>query len=286
MEAPLPRRRYANGRAKIVYVTKSVARRLAFAPSDSLRWARGEDLTPPRGLSFVGGGDFEKTGREYLNYFTQLGGLQPESRVLDIGCGIGRMAIPLIDYLQGGSYSGFDVNREMIAWCRRRISSRRADFGFTWAPVYNRKYNPFGNVAGTEFRFPYPSSAFDFVFATSLFTHLVRDDAAHYLAETARVIRPGGTCLLTFFLLDSESEREMAAGRTALDFRYRIDGALTIDQHRPEEAVAFQADDARTMLAEAGLNIREPILNGRWANPSGGPAGQDMIVASLKLPSI
>ncbi len=275
---PQPRRSSAV-RAKLVYVAKAAARRLAWAPSDGLNRLRREDLTPPRGLSFVGGGDFGKTGREHLNHFRELGDLAPNARVLDIGCGIGRMAIPLIDYLDEGSYAGFDVGKEMINWCKRRITARRPDFEFTWAPVFNQKYNPFGKLAGAEYRFPYPSSSFDFAFATSLFTHLVRDDADHYLAETARVLRPGGTCLFTFFLLDSESEREIEAGRAAFDFHYRTHGGFTIDPRQPEEAVAYRVGDIRAMFAEAGLQIRDPIFRGRWANAPAGLAGQDMVVA-------
>ena len=184
------------------------------------------------------------------------------------------MAIPLMDYLDNGTYSGFDVGKKMIAWCKRHIGRRRRDFDFTWAPVYNRKYNPFGTISGTEFRFPYPDSSFDFAFATSLFTHLVRADAQHYLAETARVLRPGGTCLLTFFLIGSDAEREMAAGRAALDFRYMIDGGMTIDPRQPEESVAYRVGDVRAMFADAGLSIREPLYYGLWANTPGGRAGQ------------
>ena len=111
--------------------------------------------------------------------------------MLDVGSGLGRMAMPLTGYLDGGSYAGFDVGREMVRWCQRTITPRWPDFEFTWASVYNGKYNPFGKQSGTEFRFPYEDADFDFAFATSLFTHLLRDEAQHYLAETARVLKPG-----------------------------------------------------------------------------------------------
>jgi SAM-dependent methyltransferase len=266
-------------RAKLIYLTKTVARRLRWAPSDVAGRLRGERLTPPRGLSFVGGGDFERTGHEFLGHFREQGGLQPGDRVLDIGCGIGRMAVPLMGYLDTGSYAGFDVGKEMIRWCDRQITRRRPDFEFSWAPVYNRKYSPFGTVSSAEFRFPYPDSSFDFTFATSLFTHLVRDEARHYLLETARVLKPGGTCLLTFFILHPDAERELAAGRASLDFRYEVDGGLTTDPQTPEEAIAYRVEDLREMLAEAGLSVREPIHFGLWSNTPGGVSGQDIVVA-------
>jgi SAM-dependent methyltransferase len=266
-------------RAKAIYLVKALARRLLWLPSDALRRLRGDSLTPPRGLSFVGGGDFEATGHEFRGYFTELGGLRPGDRVLDIGCGIGRMALPLTDYLEGGSYAGFDVGREMVRWCRRRISPRWPNFEFSWAPVYNAKYNPFGTISAAEFRFPYEDASFDFAFATSLFTHLVRDEARHYLAETARVLKPGGSCLLTFFLIGAEAEAEIAAGRAGLDLSHPAGGGLTTDPRQPEEAIGFREADLPALLAEAGLELGGPVRHGLWANAPGAVTLQDMVVA-------
>jgi ubiquinone/menaquinone biosynthesis C-methylase UbiE len=265
-------------RAKAIYLAKALARRLRYGPSDLLRRRRGERPLPPRHLSFVGGGDFEATGREFLGHFRQLGGLRPGDRVLDIGCGIGRMALPLTAYLDDGSYAGFDVGREMVRWCARNIGRRWPDFEFAWAPIYNAKYNPFGTVAGSEFRFPYGDGSFDFAFATSLFTHLQQEETRHYLTETARVLRPGATCLLTFFLLTPESEAEVAAGRADFDFRHPVAGGMTTDPRQPEEAIAFRAELLRELAEEAGLRIRA-IHRGSWANALGAPSMQDIVVA-------
>ncbi len=266
-------------RAKAIYLAKAAARRLRWAPSDLLRRRREGPLAPPRHLAFVGGGDFEQTGRQFLGYFRELGGLQGGDRVLDIGSGIGRMAMPLTGYLDRGSYAGFDVGRGMVRWCSRTITPRWPNFEFAWAPVYNGKYNPFGNVSGAEFRFPYGDAEFDFAFATSLFTHLLPGEASHYLSETARVLKPGGSCLLTFFLLTPEAEAEIEAGRSMLDFSHRIEGGRTTDPAQPEEAIAFPTDEIRSLLDAAGLRIREPIHHGLWANTPDGLTLQDIVVA-------
>src|SRR5215212_241626 len=44
---------------------------------------------------FVGDGNYRAIGTEYLGHYVRIGGLKPTDRVLDIGCGIGRMAVPL-----------------------------------------------------------------------------------------------------------------------------------------------------------------------------------------------
>jgi ubiquinone/menaquinone biosynthesis C-methylase UbiE len=268
----------AKARARLIYFAKAVARYLRWLPADLRREAGARPL-PPRRLSFVGRGDFERTGDEYLGHFRELGGLQPGDRVLDMGCGIGRMAIPLMGYLEGGSYEGFDVGRAMIRWCSRELTPQRPEFRFTWAPVYNQKYNPFGTASAAEFRFPYEDACFDFVFATSLFTHLVRTETEHYLREAARVLRPGGACLLTFFLLDEHAEAEVAAGRASFDFRHPIEGGFTSDPSQPEEAIAYRAGDLREMVAAVGLEVEEPIRFGLWSNHPGAPAGQDIVIA-------
>jgi SAM-dependent methyltransferase len=271
---------WRNAYARLVYLSKAAARFVRWLPSDHLRQhAEDDPPSPPMRLSFVGRGDFERTGQEYVSYFRELGGLQPHHRVLDVGCGIGRMAIPLMSYLDTrGSYAGFDVGRRMIRWCQDNISDSRPDFTFSWAPIFNRKYNPFGNISASEFRFPYPDSSFDFVFATSVFTHLLRPDAMHYLREISRVLRPDGVCLLTFFLLTHDAEREVGAGNTQFEFKYEIDGVFTTDAIQPEQAVAYRAECVTSMLGEAFLEIREPIHFGRWANNPHGLAGQDIIV--------
>jgi ubiquinone/menaquinone biosynthesis C-methylase UbiE len=270
-------------RAKATYIIKAIGRRIIWAPSDLARRLKGDDaMVPPRGLSFVGHGDFEQTGKEFLGHFVELGELEKEDRVLDIGCGIGRMAIPMTGYLEGGSYEGFDVGKEMISWCKRHVTRRYPSFQFSWSPIYNQKYNPFGTVSATEFRFPYEDDTFDFALATSLFTHLTTSDADHYLDELGRVLKPGATALLTFFLITPESVREVAAGRAEFAFTHPIPGALTTDPRQPEEAIAFTLDDLSAMLDRAGLEVRAPIHRGSWANAPSAPSFQDIVVVQAR----
>ena len=49
-------------------------------------------MIPPPELNFVGTPDFAEIGQEFLRHFIEPGGLLPSHRVLDVGCGIGRMA--------------------------------------------------------------------------------------------------------------------------------------------------------------------------------------------------
>jgi SAM-dependent methyltransferase len=239
---------------------------------------RSDRLVPPRRLDFVGHSDFVETGDEFLGHFVELGGLQPSHDVLDIGCGIGRMARPLSGYLDaGGSYEGFDVNREGVGWCRRRYA-RFKNFHFQVADLYNRRYNPHGPQKTIDYRFPYPDERFDFAIMASVLTHLLEDEAEHYLAETARVLKPGGRAVTTFFLLDAESRQLIAAGKSGLDFLEPEGHVSVLSDDVPEEAVAYDEGWVYERVGTHGLRVLEPIRPGTWCGREGGVSFQDIVV--------
>lgn len=100
-------------------------------------------------------------------------------------------------------------------------------FHFQHSNVYNKYYNPHGKVRAQDFQFPFDDESLDFVFLTSVFTHMLPSDLENYLSEISRVLKTGGKCLITFFILNEESESLVRSGRSTLDFRYKIEGCLT-----------------------------------------------------------
>jgi SAM-dependent methyltransferase len=211
----------------------------------ALLLGRRDPLTPPDHLIFVGGDqtNFRQLGEKWLQTFIRLGGLQPDERVLDLGCGIGRMAVALTHYLdQRGSYEGLDIVSAGIEWCQRQITPPFPNFRFRLADVFNQQYHPTGQFKASEYRFPYRDADFDFVFLTSVFTHMVQPDVENYLAEVRRVLRPAGRCLSTFFLLNEESLSLMQSNRAqpGRNFQYEIGGGCrTTSAETPEAAIAY-----------------------------------------------
>jgi SAM-dependent methyltransferase len=250
--------------------------RLRAADAADAVTGRRDRLTPPRRLSgYVGGGDFRATGEEFLTHFQQLAGLRPDDRVLEIGCGIGRMARVLAAVLRPpGSYDGFDVVAPGIAWCESRYRDTPAPFRFRHADLRNPAYNPDGAVAATDYRFPYEDGAFDLVIATSLFTHLLDAAADHYLGEAARVLVGGGRLLSTWYLIEDEHRVAPPGG-----FRRITVGAPTAvrDPDVPEDAVAFDQAWLRARLDAHGLSLRT-LARGSWAGRDGRSL-QDIVVA-------
>ncbi|HMJ34716.1 MAG TPA: class I SAM-dependent methyltransferase [Baekduia sp.] len=240
---------------------------------------RADRLVPPRRLDFVGHSDFVDTGDEFLRHFVALGGLRSTERVLDIGCGIGRMARPLTRHLTPpGSYDGFDINAEGIAWCRRRYRAHPR-FTFQTADLYNRRYNPAGAQSADRFDFPYADASFDFALATSVFTHLLEGEAERYVAEAARVLAPGGRLFATWFLLDGGSRAAIAAGRAGLPFLDADQPVAVVSDEIPEEAIAFDRGWLADTLTRHGLSLTA-VGEGSWRGDGAGASFQDIVVAT------
>ena len=238
---------------------------------------------PPRRLRRVGAGDFRAVGDALVEQLVDAGGLRPEHRVIDIGCGSGRLALPLTGYLRGGSYDGFDVDAEMVAWCRRTITPRYPNFAFTLLDVANAHYNPGGAVSAGEAAFPFATARFHFAVATSLFTHLLPAGFANYAAEAARVLAPGGTLFATFCLVDDDVLARVARGEAAVDLRHRVrdDAGVefrTVDPASPETAVGFGEAYVRATLARVGLRV-DAVHPGTWSGAATGLTFQDVVIA-------
>jgi SAM-dependent methyltransferase len=247
-----------------------------------------EELEPPRVLSeSVSGGDWQSVGREFAEHLVRLGGLRPTDRVLDIGSGTGRIAAPLLEYLNGGSYEGFDVHEEAIEWCTANLTSRNPDFRFQAVPVRSEWFNPWGGESAEKFSFPYEDSEFDFAFGISLFTHLPAEATERYLSEMARALKPGGRWLLTFFLIPDDGVPTASPEWPAPPnwgepphFHHRLEGIRINDPDHPERAVAHEESWLYPALERAGLSVNA-LHRGYWPGRHG-LSYQDMLIGESK----
>ena len=223
---------------------------------------------------FIGGGDFVSVGEAFFNT-QKRHGLAPNMDVLDAGCGQGRMARPLIGYLESGSYTGFDIVKKGVEWCVREYSNL-PNFKFIHADVYNLRYNKSGKTPAKDYRFPFDDNSFDRVFLTSVFTHMYAEDIENYLSEIARVLRPSGKALITWFLLDEISRNAI---KPIIHFDYDVDAvSKTTTRENPEAAIAFDMDYIKTLYEKVGLKF-ETHERGNWSRIERAFDYQDLVVA-------
>jgi len=249
----------------------------------SLFKGKHDPLIPPKRKIFTGAGDYKRDGEKFLKYFIELGGLKPGDKVLDAGCGIGRMAVPLTGYLNNeGCYEGFDIVSDGIEWCKKKITPKFPNFHFNWVNVNNQEYNPKGYQKASEFVFPFEDCVFDFVFLTSVFTHMLPSELENYFAEVRRVLKISGSCFITYFILNEVSLRNIKAGLSQRNFLYQRLGYSTINPQNPEAAVAYFEDYIRNLYRNQRLDIIEPIRFGSWSGRREYLDYQDIIIAEKK----
>ncbi len=142
---------------------------------DALKRAHGTE----KAMKMAVGGEFEAIGfleMETLKHF----GLKEDSYAIDVGCGSGRLAVPLSGYLTG-RYLGIDVVPELIEHARRMTG--RPDWRFETAEGLS---------------IPEGDGQADVVCFFSVFTHLLHEQSYVYLREAERVLKPGGMIVFSF----------------------------------------------------------------------------------------
>ena len=222
---------------------------------------------PPEERNFVGDGDFLAIGCEFLRHLVELGGLTPRDRVLEIGCGIGRMALPLTQYLEtpAGRYTGFDVVNAGIDWCRENIGSVYANFDFLHLDFKNQLYNPEGRLTD-QGNLPFDDGSVDFLFMTSVLTHLDPGYASFYLREAARLLTPKGHLFATAFVLDAANRSLVDARKARPAFYLEGPGPhYFADRDHPMAAVAFEQEWLLKTARASGLTLSRPIAFGHWS---------------------
>jgi SAM-dependent methyltransferase len=211
----------------------------------------------------------------------------PASRVLDVGSGLGVAAVFYGGYLdpaQGGCYWGFDVRSDWVDWCRREISTRYPHVQFTHADLHFPLDSATYVSPACNYRFPFADGSFDLVLLMSVFTHMLPHDVRHYLGEIARVLKPGGRCLISWFQLDEPARAALAAGRIK---RRRHQFLVDYGEFRStfrlvnvERAIAYDQQRIRQLYFGAGLAVAE-VIPGRWTGRKGANDAllQDLVVA-------
>jgi SAM-dependent methyltransferase len=140
-------------------------------------------LPHEKAMSDAVGGDAAAIGRIELALLRHYG-LKPHDYLIDVGCGSGRLALPL-SKVHGDRYLGTDLVPDLLAHAR----------SVTQRPAWR-----FEEVSGLSI--PESDHEADMVCFFSVFTHLLHEQTYLYLREAKRTLRPGGRVVFSFLEFD------------------------------------------------------------------------------------
>ena len=105
--------------------------------------------------------------------------LNEQIRILDFGCGVGRQLLHFTRYFSNPDYYACDIDDTSIDFIAKFYPNVKS---------YTSSFHPPLN---------YEDNFFDMIYSVSIFSHLCLEDQQIWLAELARITKPGGICLLT-----------------------------------------------------------------------------------------
>jgi len=197
-------------------------------------------------------------------YCFSRGWVTMDSTIVDIGCGCGKFAYHFRDYEFNGSrfsgkYIGIDIDPEPLAWCRNHFDSER--FEFHLSSHASKVYA--GTGAGEAYTLPIGSGTVNFVFSSSLFTHLLEPELVNYMAESHRVLAPGGIMAMNCFLMDYPPPT--FGGRHT--FAHKMGNAFVESVRLPEAAVAFESKFLLDLADKVGFRSSELVTGANTGKP-------------------
>ena len=180
----------------------------------------------------VGSGDnWDDHGKLQRDFLIAMG-LKPHHRLLDIGCGTGRLARKVVPYLEPGHYEGVDIAPAAIeAAIAVSKDEGWADQFPTWVV---------GEIP--------PGRPFDFLWSFSVFIHLPRDIMESVMRRAASVMHPGSL----FFWAYVPEPKAWRSG--VKQFRH-----TPVDYQRAAEQAGLTFEEVPNWINAAGY------APGRWS---------------------
>jgi ubiquinone/menaquinone biosynthesis C-methylase UbiE len=148
--------------------------------------------------------------------------IQPDQRILEIGCGTGNLTILIKRLYPGAEVVGIDPDPKALARAQRKAGREALSVQLH---------------RGFAEELPYPNASFDRVLSALMFHHLGPEEKEKTLDEARRVLKPGGSLHLVDF-----------GGATA-----RSDGILARLHQRSERLRNNFGDRIPTLMSEAGF---------------------------------
>lgn len=243
-----------------------------------------DDLPPlvPRHLRFLGESD-----EVFLQIADELAAavipwLSGEGKVLDFGCGYGRLAYGLARNGFSGHYIGVDVLPRHVGWLANHFFPQTgARYQFTTIDLMNARYNPNGKSLQEE-PLEFAHGEFDGIAALDVFIHLPESDVAAHLTALAALLKSGGTLVARFLRLPNDFSLDSVNddGKGALAAQLS-QNAFTQSPEDPTQRVAFREQFLLNSFSAAGLVVELDIPGHRLGSADSG-RGHDLFVLTKR----
>ncbi len=201
-----PTRSAAGNRFLERLTPQRVARKLwSFVPRPDYLTYRGLKLPPKdmrgkmSGDAFASNEFFLHSGIVEARRLVARLGYSPGAKMVDIGSGLGRLALGMIWEFGDVPYLGLEVNPGYTSWCQRYISADHPSYRFVRLDVENERYNPGGTVR-SHIALPVADGNLDIVYMWGVFTNMGPEHVVAYASEIGRMLAPSGRAFLTAFV--------------------------------------------------------------------------------------
>lgn len=194
--------------------------------------------------------------------------LQPHYKVLEVGCGVGRLATQIATQLPQGKYCGLDVDRNSIDWCRTHLTPSQSNCLFHHL-----------SITSTETRFPFTDEEFDIIFSTSTLAHLTTEEIQRYLSEMSRILKRGGQCFLVCVLWNPFLDQLVKEKKLQFKSVIAHETYHCVTSMANESANAYHEGLLSRWIAGVHLQIREMIY-GYWSGGSDEQLYKDLLIAT------
>ena len=169
-------------------------------------------------------------------------GLTRESRLLDWGCGAGRLAVGIRQSLgHVRDYHGVDIQPTLLTWAQDHLTDEHTRF--TLVDARNERYNPDGTPT---YDIPAETGSVDVLYAYSVFSHMLEADVRGYARTIASCLAPHGRAVMTAFVENDVPDcEENPAEYRKLPWKGRL------------HCVRFDRQFFEGLLWDAGLAVDE-----------------------------
>ena len=189
--------------------------------------------------TFVGGA-WNEIGPLQLE-FLKKEGLEPEHKLIDIGCGALRGGRHFVRYLEEGNYYGLDINASLLDAGRGELAAEG---------LLGKRPNL---LANDRFELRLFETTFDFGISVSVFTHIYMNHILRCLVEMAAVMTETSRYYITFFQAPLSNHLE--------PITHQPGGYTTTFDANPFH---YSFEEMEWLAGRAGLKVE---LIGDWGHP-------------------